>query len=86
MWRQIRLDLELNGQKLETKLSKIIQIFTVLNESVGAEPCLSLFYQLCGRKLTLYAARVEANVILEMYLIFPSPCVFQGSFVIENGG
>lgn len=46
---------------------------------------LSLFYQLQGLKLTLCAAQVEANVILGMYLISP-PCVFQGSFVIENRG
>lgn len=45
-----------------------------------------LFYQLQGLKLTLCAAQVEADVILGMYLISPSPCVFQGSFVIEKRG
>lgn len=35
-------------------------------------------------KVNFICGLVKANVILEMYLIFPSPCVFQGSFVTQN--
>lgn len=37
MWRQIRLDLEFERQKQETKSSKIIKISSVYNESVRGE-------------------------------------------------